>query len=187
MNNREKRLREAYDATDAELAYIKSIIELKWQNPRREILVDQQPSEILDSWLFQGNWRQANDPLILDSLSITHIINVTDRISFDETRQILYIPCRDSLSVDLLKSFHATNSFLDACHQQDCRALVHCERGVSRSSTIILAYLIHHNKWTLLRAFEYLFAKRPQASPNHVLLLQLIRYENELIKGNDEK
>jgi protein-tyrosine phosphatase len=186
-NNREKRLRETCGATDAELEYIRSIIQLKWQHPRLETLLHQQPSEILDSWLFQGNWEQANDSVILESLSITHIVNVTDRILIDQSRQILHIPSKDSLSVDLLKSFHATNAFLDTCHQQDCRALVHCQRGVSRSSTIILAYLMHYNKWTLLQAFEYLLTKRPQTSPNHVLLLQLVRYENELNKGNDEK
>jgi dual specificity MAP kinase phosphatase len=186
-DNREKRLRETCGATDAEIAYIKSIIQLKWQYARREATFHQQPSEILDSWLFQGNWKQANDSVILESLSITHIVNVTDRISFDKSRQILHIPSKDSLSVDLSKSFHETNAFLGSCHQQGCRALVHCQRGVSRSSTIILAYLMHYNKWTLLQAFEYLLTKRPEASPNHVLLLQLVRYENELTRGNDEK
>jgi hypothetical protein len=144
-DNREKRLREIYGATDVELAYIKSIIQLKRQHARPEITFDQQPSEILDSWLFQGNWEQANDSIILESLSITHIVNVTDRISSDQSRQILHIPSRDSLSVDLSKSFHATNAFLGTCHQKGCRALVHCQRGVSRSSTIILANLMHYN------------------------------------------
>jgi hypothetical protein len=76
-NNREKRLRETYGATDAELEYIRSIIQLKWQHPRLETILHQQPSEILDSWLFQGNWEQANNSVILESLSITHIVNVT--------------------------------------------------------------------------------------------------------------
>jgi protein-tyrosine phosphatase len=186
-NNCAKRLRETCGATDAELEYIKSIIQLKWQHSHRETILHRQPSEILDSWLFQGNWKQANDSAILESLSITHIVNITDGISFDQSRQILHIPSKDSLSVDLLKSFHATNAFLDTCHQQDCRALIHCHRGVSRSSTIILAYLMHYKKWTLLQAFEYLLTKRPEAAPNPVLLLQLVRYENELTKGTDEK
>jgi hypothetical protein len=48
-NNREKRLRGTCEATDAELEYIRSIIQLKWQHPRLETILHQQPSEILDS------------------------------------------------------------------------------------------------------------------------------------------
>jgi protein-tyrosine phosphatase len=186
LNNREKRLRESCGATDAEVEYIKSVIELKRQRSRSETTLHQQPSQILDSWLFQGNLKQADDSVMLESLSITHIINVTDQISFDRSREILDIPSKDSLSIDLSKSFDTTNAFLDKCHHQGGRALVHCQRGVSRSSTIILAYLMHLNKWTLLQAFDYLFNIRPQISPNHVLLLQLVRYEKQLNKGNDE-
>ena len=182
----EIRLRESCGATDTELTYIKSIIQLKWRYNDLPRTLNQQPSEILDSWLFQGDWRHANDLVTLDSFSISHVINVADGSSLDQSRKILNIPSRDSLSVDLLKSFNETNTFLDECHQQNGRALVHCNRGVSRSSTIILAYLMHCQKWTLLQAFEYLLTKRPQASPNKVLLLQLIRYENELIRRNDE-
>jgi protein-tyrosine phosphatase len=64
--------------------------------------------------------------------------------------------------------------------------LVHCERSVSRSSTIILAYLMDHKRWTVLQTFEYLLTKRQEASPNHALLLQLVRHEHELAKINGE-
>jgi protein-tyrosine phosphatase len=187
QNTREKYLRETCEATDAELAYINSIIQLK--RPyfgQHHTISDSHPSEILDSWLFQGKWEQANDSNILQSLSITHIINASERILFDRSRQILHIPSKNGRLAELSKSFAATNAFLDECHQQGYRALVHCERGVSRSSTIILAYLMYHKKWTVAQAFEYLLTKRQQASPNHTLLLQLVRYENELTKANDE-
>ncbi|CAF1263476.1 unnamed protein product [Adineta steineri] len=187
QNKREKRLREKGEATDTEIVYVNSMIQLKKQHSNRVTALHQQASDILDSWLFQGNWQHANDSVNLKSLSITHIINVTDKVLSNQSQQILHIPSRDSLSVDLLKSFHATNEFLDQCHQQGGRALVHCQRGVSRSSTIVIAYLMHYNKWTVLQAYDYLLARRPEASPNLVLLLQLARYEKELIKANDEK
>ncbi|CAF4142204.1 unnamed protein product [Adineta steineri] len=187
QSKREKRLRETSEVTDTEIVYVKSMIQLKEQHSSRVTTLHQQASDILDSWLFQGNWQHANDSVYLKSLSITHIINVTDKVLLNQSQQILHIPGKDSFSVDLLKSFHATNEFLDQCHQQGGRALVHCHRGVSRSSTIVIAYLMHYNKWTVLQAYDYLLARRPEASPNLVLLLQLARYEKELIKTNDEK
>ena len=186
QNNREKYLRETCGATDAELSYINSIKQLKRPYFNLPTPSYSQPSEILDSWLFQGDWKHANDSTILESLSITHIINVTDKTLPEQSRQILHISSKNGRSAELSESFHATNAFLDGCYQQNCRVLVHCERGVSRSSTIILAYLMYHKKWTVLQAFEYLLTKRQHASPNHVLFLQLIRHEHELAKIEGE-
>ncbi|CAF1443884.1 unnamed protein product, partial [Didymodactylos carnosus] len=57
---------------------------------------------------------------------------------------------------------------------------VHCQMGISRSSTIVLAYLMKYHHDTLFKAYDFLLDKRRQASPNHGFLLQLIRYEQEL-------
>lgn len=43
----------------------------------------------------------------------------------------------------------------------------------------------HHN--TFLEACNHLFEKRPQICPNEGFLVQLIRYENELIKSREIK
>ena len=134
--------------------------------------------------MYQGSWKQGNDSVLLNRLSITHIVNVTERTLFDPSRQVLQIASEEGMHADLSQFFNTTNSFLDKCREEGCRAFVHCNRGVSRSSTIILAYLMHCKKWTLLQAYEYLLTKRPYASPNAVLLLQLVRYENDLLKPN---
>eukprot|EP01040_Poterioochromonas_malhamensis_P014900 gene14900-16583_t len=58
--------------------------------------------------------------------------------------------------------------------------LVHCQNSVSRSVTLVLAYLIRGGK-TLLEAFEYLKAKRTQYTcPNRGFIKQLSQYEMEL-------
>ena len=185
-DHRHELLRGLYGATVDELAYIDSLIELRRKHPRRRTNDNSEPSQILDPWLYHGDWTQANNVKLLETLSITHIVNVTERSLLDQSRQILHIPSQNSLTADLLKSFHTTNTFLETCREQDDRVLVHCQRGVSRSSTIILAYLMYHKKWTVLQAYEYLLTKRQQAIPNHVLLLQLIRFEHELGKVQDK-
>ncbi|CAF2135569.1 unnamed protein product [Rotaria magnacalcarata] len=62
------------------------------------------------------------------------------------------------------------------------RCLVHCAAGVSRSATIVLIYSMKYHHNTLKDAFHYLLEKRPQIGPNEGFLLQLIRYEKELIR-----
>ncbi|CAF1152773.1 unnamed protein product [Rotaria magnacalcarata] len=178
-NVRHQFLREQHEANDAELIYLDRIYDLRHKqrenaNSHREL------SEILDLWLYQGNWEEANDLVLLDRLAISHIVNVTSYTINDSSRRILHISSREGRSADLLESFNTTNSFLDKCREQGQRTLVHCNRGVSRSSTIVLAYLMYHKNWPLLQAYEYLLIKRPQALPNPVLFLQLIRYEARL-------
>ncbi|CAF3493530.1 unnamed protein product [Rotaria socialis] len=58
--------------------------------------------------------------------------------------------------------------------------LVHCQAGISRSSAIVLAYLLKYQQKTLLAAYGYLTERRHLAEPNGCFLLQLIRYEKEL-------
>jgi protein-tyrosine phosphatase len=55
--------------------------------------------------------------------------------------------------------------------------LVHCQNSVSRSVTLVLAYLIKSGK-TLVEAFEYLKSKRTQYTcPNRGFIKQLSSYE----------
>ena len=63
--------------------------------------------------------------------------------------------------------------------------LLRCCLGVSRSATIVLAYLMKYHHRTLKEAFEYLIEKRPQIWPNEGFLLQLIRYETELMRARE--
>ncbi len=59
--------------------------------------------------------------------------------------------------------------------------------GVSRSATIVLAYLMKYHHNTLKEAYFYLVEKRPQIRPNDGFLVQLIRYENDLIQSREIK
>ena len=57
--------------------------------------------------------------------------------------------------------------------------------GISRSATIVLAYLMKYHHSTLREAFFYLAEKRPQVWPNEGFLVQLMRYEGELIRARE--
>ena len=57
--------------------------------------------------------------------------------------------------------------------------------GVSRSATIVLAYLMKYHHNTLAEAYLYLAQKRPQIGPNDGFILQLMRYEDELVKTRE--
>lgn len=59
-------------------------------------------------------------------------------------------------------------------------ALVHSNYGLSRTSVIVLAYLMKEKRWSLRKANEHLRKCRPSAKPNDGFVVQLLRYEQEL-------
>ena len=62
--------------------------------------------------------------------------------------------------------------------------LVHCFQGVSRSASIILAYLITYNNMSLPQSLRFLKQKRPQINPNPGFLQQLRNYATRLGRCN---
>ncbi|CAF0788527.1 unnamed protein product [Brachionus calyciflorus] len=62
--------------------------------------------------------------------------------------------------------------------------LVHCVAGISRSATIILAYLMKYLKISLKEAHSHVKSKRPFIRPNLGFWKQLVDYEKSLFQTN---
>ena len=60
-----------------------------------------------------------------------------------------------------------------------CRknVLVHCVGGVSRSSTVVIAYLMLKHGYSLNDAFDHVKAKKSNISPNFNFMQQLLDIE----------
>ena len=59
--------------------------------------------------------------------------------------------------------------------------MVHCIMGVSRSATIVAAYLIKYNGMSAHQALDYIKNKRSQINPNEGYIKQLQEYEQEIL------
>jgi protein-tyrosine phosphatase len=60
------------------------------------------------------------------------------------------------------------------------QVLVNCYAGVSRSTTIVLAYLIYKNKWNVQDAMTFVRSKRPIVNPNYGFISQLYNLQDKL-------
>ena len=56
--------------------------------------------------------------------------------------------------------------------------------GVSRSASIVLAYLMKHERMPLRAAYEHTAKRRSMIWPNRAFMAQLIRFEKELFGRN---
>ncbi|KAF0688541.1 Aste57867_19857 [Aphanomyces stellatus] len=155
---------------------------------------DAAPSEILP-FLFLGSRQHAKDRDVLKRLSITHILNVTptrkvDPVAgvpnfFEKEAAFMHVPtyrrCAlfDNQGEDILTSLDGCNAFIDQAKFHG-RILVHCKAGVSRSASIVVAYLMKEKEWTFDDALAAVQEKRPMANPNASFRAQLQSYETRL-------
>lgn len=80
----------------------------------------------------------------------------------------------DQEKVNLLSSFMRTGEK----HPKGGRVLVHCTQGVSRSATIVAAYLMWRKRESAAKILRFIKNKRPQVDPNDGFLDQLVIWQD---------
>ncbi|NWY65296.1 STYL1 protein, partial [Erithacus rubecula] len=139
------------------------------------------PVEILPEKLYMGNFKQASDKQIQKDLKIKALVNVSEEpvTLFAEEGESLHISVPDSLEADLFSSFPTISHFIDT--QLEVGAvLVFSSLGISRSSTVTMAYLMHSCHFSLQRAWKYLLKCKMNMRPNRGFVEQLSAWENQI-------
>lgn len=67
---------------------------------------------------------------------------------------------------NLSKHFYSCNRFIKQCLEAGGSVFVHCYAGISRSATIVCAYLMQEKKMDLFSALSLIKSKRSVAVPN---------------------
>lgn len=163
---------------------------------------DDFPSEIIPNQLYLGNIHHALNLKVLRSLGITHIVNCTQSIENKfHSKGIGYcrVPVNDKSSESILHYFVKAIRFIekvrgeathsndssdskDSNHSSDAvsnhsnRIMIHCHAGISRSSTITIAYLMFSWKMTMFDAIAHVQSKRYQIQPNQGFKNQLLDF-----------
>mmetsp|Transcript_11056 Transcript_11056/g.15330 ORF Transcript_11056/g.15330 Transcript_11056/m.15330 type:complete len:217 (+) Transcript_11056:336-986(+) len=96
-------------------------------------------------------------------------------------------PVQDSDAASLKDYFDKVVPFVDAARGKGHGVLIHCQQGVSRSSTITIAYLIKSQKMSLMDAYVTVKSKRPVVKPKKNFLRELQEYEKSMNKSVETK
>ncbi|KAI8810848.1 hypothetical protein BJ742DRAFT_160920 [Cladochytrium replicatum] len=85
----------------------------------------------------------------------------------------------DSPNENISLLFERTNAIIDYAREHNERVLVHCHAGVSRSATVVLAYLVMRCGMSLKDAWEVTYRSRPIVRPNEGFAKMLVQMEKE--------
>ena len=115
----------------------------------------------------------------LSTLNITCIVNATYEMPLLRMKGIesYRVPVDDDGSEEIILYFDDIANLIDMTSKQNGRTIVHCMAGASRSSTLVIAYLIKFRDYNLRTAFCYVKSLRSCARPNIGFFTQLIAYE----------
>ena len=126
--------------------------------------------------LWLGNWASAYDKDALKKMGITHILSAVYDISptYPDDFKYMKIPVIDRAD----HAEHLSNHFDEAVEfiqdgLEEGGVLVHCVYGVSRSSTLVCAYLMRCCNMDARGAVNFVKTKRTQAKPNDGFLTTL--------------
>jgi dual specificity protein phosphatase 1B len=153
---------------------------------------DVPPPQQIVRGVFLGSIDDATYIPKLKRLHIGALLNVAD---FDLKHRHMYkahmprllyagIPMDDSPDFPIESFFDITNELIHSARMRGLRVLVHCYAGVSRSVTVLAAYLMATNGWTLETTMRRIRRLRPQAQPNPGFMRALHRYEHRLARHN---
>ena len=133
--------------------------------------------------VYVGGWKPATDKSMLKSNKITHIvccIDVEDPFRFPGDFIYLNIKADDRVEQDMAQFFDRTNKFIDQCLKNGGSIYVHCGAGISRSATIVCAYLIFALHISTKQAVNMCQQARPFVKPNEGFLSQLKAFEKQV-------
>lgn len=131
-----------------------------------------------------------------------YILNLTSEVEAVEDvegLQVKNIPLEDDEDQELLPHLDTAFEFINKAAKdwltsntsqkkekedpERATVLVHSYFGMSRSSAVIIAYLMKEKGWKLKEAYEHVKKRHPSVNPNDNFVVQLIRYEQELFDG----
>jgi protein-tyrosine phosphatase len=160
--------------------------------------IDTPVHEILDG-LYLGDYSSSLDKHLIKN-EIKCVISMVGRnpdvrnyVSYTEEEEHktkltdierIYYDIDDVETVDISKYFTEIHEKIDQQLHQKKNVLIHCIAGVSRSTTIVISYIMKTKKMSFKDAFLFVESKRYVANPNIGFRKQLLRYQNELLSYN---
>lgn len=134
--------------------------------------------------LYLGDYQAASNLEVLKEASITHILIAAEECSARFPEQFTYkkVGIADSLQTSLGTYIQEALAYVRQAIEAGGKVLIHCAAGVSRSASLVIAYVMQEKQWGMAQALSWVREKRPVISPNPSFMRQLGEWE-ETVTG----
>ncbi|CAL0314656.1 unnamed protein product [Lupinus luteus] len=144
---------------------------------------DKECSKVADH-VYLGGDAVAKDRDILKQNGITHVLNCVgfvcpEYFKADFTYRTLWL--QDSPSEDITSILYDVFDYFEDVRELGGRVFVHCCQGVSRSTSLVIAYLMWREGQSFDDAFQYVKAARGIADPNMGFACQLLQCQKRVL------
>ncbi|KAJ0399258.1 hypothetical protein ATCC90586_010094 [Pythium insidiosum] len=132
-------------------------------------------------FLFIGGAAAAKDKDSLQQQGITHIINCAATVApshYPDDFIYYNIRLRDHSSQDIGRYFYNVFDFIEKARRRGGKIFVHCVKGISRSPTMAIAYLMWFKRIDVNKALELVRQARPVVDPNAGFIFQLTEWDH---------
>ncbi|KAK6790300.1 hypothetical protein RDI58_014100 [Solanum bulbocastanum] len=151
---------------------------------RREKIAffDKECSKVAEH-VYLGGDAVARDKDILKQNGITHVLNCVgfvcpEYFKSDFVYRTLWL--QDSPSEDITSILYDVFDYFEDVREQHGKIFVHCCQGVSRSTSLVIAYRMWREGQSFDDAFEYVKAARGIADPNMGFACQLLQCQKRV-------
>ncbi|KAL4110470.1 hypothetical protein PRIC1_002161 [Phytophthora ramorum] len=134
----------------------------------------------LTDFLYIGGAVAAKNKSMLIQTGITHVINCAASVapaSFPDEFCYFNIRLRDHSSQDIARHFYSMFDFIERARECGGRIFLHCVKGISRSPTMAIAYLMWYKNIGMYKALDFVRQSRPIVDPNAGFIFQLTEWE----------
>ncbi|UJR26137.1 hypothetical protein I4U23_007481 [Adineta vaga] len=161
----------------------------KVDNTVRAINMGNEMSLVLPH-LYLGSLKDRTNTSLMKKNQIKRVLCVIDVpdivIDRDEYKptHLMNIPAADIQEQDLAQYFEKCIEYIHQARTEHENILVHCYAGISRSATIVLAYLMTIGDYDVEKALQIVKGARGFIHPNPGFLLQLKKYHSNDVRKN---
>ena len=144
-----------------------------------DLVPDNSIDEIIPHLYLSGDDAATNKE-ILDKHKITHVLNLTTNVQNKFEPELTYMKVKiyDLVDQKICEHFKSTFEFINNALKEGGSLLVHCNAGISRSATIVIAYLMQKRLFNGFdSAYEHVKSKRFKINPNRGFIKQLYEFE----------
>ncbi|KAH6916021.1 protein-tyrosine phosphatase-like protein [Coprinopsis sp. MPI-PUGE-AT-0042] len=138
--------------------------------------------------LYLSDYWTARNPEEVERLGITHVVSIMEGCPVIPTTILsqnrVWINIMDTSETEILIHLESTTEFIKKALEEDenNKVLVHCLQGISRSATVVCAYLIATEGMGSQEAIDHLQTIRHVVCPNLGFRLQLLKYSERFPK-----